>query len=505
MRNLIILLLSLCLSVVIKGQDKQVVVEDFHQEKIDFFADWWQNPAMRFHFPIQKFTDVSLNFSEQDHTAFATQEGSGSNGFLFRANSFFRDTLQSYYGKAWYRKENKEGCRWNTVVDVNRLQPYIIADTLTNKVYAEHYFFSGGYARRFSQIALGAFASYRATTAYKKRDPRPNSTVSDLKVKLGATWRMSAKYSLGFHLDMNKYKQDQSMSIYKEGGSAPLYYLRGLGVADERFSTVITDRSGVANKYKQYIYGVNLTLFPSKQFGFLGTFSSDRGQLNLLKHQGAILLDISSLYSQQFKSSVGYKFRFRNVGYLVKAYGQFQALKGKEYIYRQNMTLLSIAEKYKKTVYTTGGEVLVSYKKGKRNSLTKLNVFYLNTEEQYAGLRATTSNAKKLQSITADLQENLFWKFEKSSLLMKLCLSYRHNLSKDLKTGSLTAERAKETLVLPDYFFETADYLSGQFSIRYDYKLATKYSVYGKVTSGYAKYKNIGNRKFYKLAIGLAF
>ncbi len=506
MRNLFpIVLICLGFSFMVRGQETKKPVEDHHREEIAFFTDWWQNPAMRFSYPLQQFTDVSVSFLQKDNEAFATQKGSDVNKFKFRANSFSKDTTQLYYGKAIYGKWNDGGYKWNTVADVGTLQPYIIADTIGGKMYNEKYFFSGGYAKRFSKISLGAFTSYRAMTAYKKKDPRPNNTVSDLNVRLGSAWEMSTKYTLGLDIHFNKYQQDQHIAVYRDGGGAMLYYLRGLGVADERFSTVITDNSSSSNKYKQNNYGATLSLFPKRQKGFLSTVSFSKIDLELFKYLGKILLNISDLKTNLTKASLGYKFNVKNVGCLLKVYGQYREQKGKEYIYRQNSTLLSTAEKYKNTVYVGGMEALGSYQWKNTNSLTRLNIAYSDQEERYTGLRSITSSAKDVGNITIRLQENLLWDLGKNSLLTKFGVGYRHNLEKDLKTGSLTAERARETLVVPDYLFETSDFVSGQFTLRYDYQLTHKYGVYGKGIYQYAKYQELGNRQQYQIAVGLAF
>ncbi len=139
------------------------------------------------------------------------------------------------------------------------------------------------------------------------------------------------------------------------------------------------------------------------------------------------------------------------------------------------------------------------------NSLTFFNVAYCNQEERYSGVRNSTSSAKDVGNIVLKLQENLLWNFEKSTLLTKFAIGYRHNLRKDLKTGSLTADRAKETLVMPDYLFATSNYMLGNFTLRYDYKLTEKYAIYGKGSCQYANYQDLGNRQYYQIAVGLAF
>ncbi len=506
MRNLS-LILQICLSFLftVKAQESKRIVEDFHEEEITFLSDWWKNPAMRFAYPLQQFTDVSVNFLKKDAKAFAIQEGADTHKFEFRSNSFFKDTKQLYYGSANYSKWNIEGYKWNTIADINLLQPYIIADTIGGKMYNEQYFFSGGYARRFSRIGVGAFASYRAKTAYKKIDPRPNNTVSDLKVRLGTAWKMSSNYTLGGAIDFNKYQQDQSMSVYKDGGGAKIYYLRGLGVADERFSTVITDRSGVGNKYKQNDYGLTLSFFPSQQRGFLSMISFSNANLELLKQRGRTQMSVNELKTNLAKTSLGYKFTMKEVGCLVKLYGQYREQKGKEFIYKQNLTLLTTTEKYKNTEYRAGVEALGRYQWKNISSLTTLNIAYCNQEERYAGVRNSTSNAKNVGNIVLKLQENLLWSFEKSTLLTKFGIGYRHNLRKDLKTGTLTADRARETLVMPDYLFDTSNYILGNFTLRYDYKLTEKYAIYGKGICQYANYQDLGNRQHYQFSVGLAF
>lgn len=504
---------KICLAVLIvisflpkaKGQTSIKVVEDYHKDKIAFFEDWWQNPAMRFAFPIQQFTDVSLNYRQENNEAFATQKGADLNVFTFRANSFFRDTTQLYYGKAMYSKWNVEGYNWNTIADVDLLQPYIVADTIGGKMYNEKYIFAGGYARRFSKFSLGALASFRAMTSYKKKDPRPENTVSDLHLNLGAAWEMSNTYSLGVTFLFKKYTQDNKISIFKDGSGTMLYYLRGLGIADEHFSTVITYNSSPSNKYKLNDYGILLSLFPTEESACLAMLSYEKKDLGFLYQKGTIWQDISDLQTNLAKGSFGYRFQVNDVGFLTKIYGQYGNQIGTEYIYKMNGLLLSTAEKYKNTNYLGGFEVLGTYAWKNVNSLTKLNVAYSSQEERYGNAKKITSSAKDVGNITLNLQENLLWNFEKSAFLAKVALGYRHNLNKDLRAGTLTADGARANLIQPNYLFEISDYFAGQLTLRYDYQLNEKFRIYGKGMCYYANYDDLGNRQYFQIAIGVSF
>lgn len=487
------------------GQKQEVTVEDFLKQEIAYYDTWWDNPAMYFYFPTHHFTDVSIQFNKEQKQAYPIQQGNGQDAFVFRANSFVKKQKELYYGGAIYENNVQKGLSWNTVLNAERLQPYIVGDTIGGNMQKESYFFSGGYAKRLGKVALGTFASYKALFGYDRKDPRPHNTVSDLNVSVGGTLEFLQKYALGLQLSFNKYEQTNVLSIFRDGGSGAIFYLRGLGIDDETFTTVITDKGGTSNKYKQKRYTLGLHCYPLKNKGIVLALDFVNSNLELLQGVGLNSLDITGLTGKKGKGIVGYKFMVKEKPFHVRIYGKINQKKGKEYIYNQSKILLTTSEKYKKEEYRIGIDFLATFrhKKGSRN-YGWADFSYGNSNERYLGLR-TSRSEKKIQHVQFSLADNILWKFNKASLFIKLGVSYRHNLSKSLQTGSLIADTARENLVTPDFLYDTANRIETQTELRYDYLFTKEYRLYTKLNLIYAHYQQMGKNLMCSVGIGLAF
>lgn len=490
-----------------KGQDLQAAVEDYHTEEILFFTDIWHNPTMRFSYPLQQTTDVSLTMGNTKNDAQAVQLGSKSNQFRFRANSFFRDKEKQYlyYGKATYSKGKEKDFRWNTLTDVALLQPYIVADTIGGEMDKEQYFFSGGYAKKLGKITLGGFGSYRAETAYKTLDPRPNNTVSDMNITLGSSIAITTNYQLGWDISYNRYQQNQNLGIYKDGGGAAIFFLRGFGVADEYFTGKITDKSSVANKYKIDSYRTGLSLYPQRNKGWFAAVSYQLFDFRLLSVDKQYN-DVSTFDSYSGKLQIGYKFQVKDRNWAAKGIGLYQQKDGTEYSYNFNNELLNTAPKYKEEKQVAEVEAMGEVvKTEKLKSYFLLGINYERKDISYMGIGRKAVNSEEYSNVTSSVAKIFQWSFPKSFFLVKLNAAYRFNVDEKLQAGTLVAKTAMETLVVPDHKFYTADCLRGSLLLRYDYSLKNAYRIYAKGEFNYTNYSSIGKNTALFFSLGLAF
>ncbi len=475
---------------------------DYMQEQIDYFDSWWQNPAMRFYYPMLRFTDVSFSETITNQSVYNPQKGNKSNNFLFSANSFTKQEHQLFYGAASYSNGIQKNVNWNTLTDVDKLYPYIVADTIADKMYKEQYYFAGGYARRFQKIIAGIFTNYTAATAYDRRDPRPNNTVSNLQITAGVSTSIVSNYCLGVSLQFNQYQQDQSLSLYKDNGSAIVYYLRGFGVADRDFSTVITkNRGGVGNIYKQKQYEANVSLYPKNKKGFFANIGVTMSDLEL--ETGNINQTVAKLENQKGNIALGYKI---NRNYSVKLFGEFAKQEGTEYIYKSSSELINKAKKYKCNNIILGTAIAgkINYSKQLKVNFVA-EVKYRSFEQKYLKIGAEAPNRKKVNNLTFSFTKNVLKQFKKSSLLIKFGAKYRNNLHKELKAGYLITKNAMRNLVEPIYRYETENFLAASLAVRYDYPINSKYNVYAKANVACAYFKNKDKNKLYGIGIGLAF
>ncbi len=475
---------------------------DFMKEQVDYWGLWWQNPAMRFYYPTQHFTDVSLSVSLSNQSVYNPQKGNKSSSILFAAKSFTKQKQQLFYGAANYSNGIQKNIKWNTLTDVDQLYPYIVADTITDKMYKEQYYFSGGYAYQFQKVAVGVFADYTAANAYDRIDPRPNNTVSNLQVVTGISTNILPNYSVGVNLRFNKYQQDQSLSIYKNDNAAAVYYLRGFGVADRDFSSVITKTNGGAdNMYKQKEYELAAQIYPAKGKGFFLALSTIKNKLEL--KTGNLNQTVVTLQSRREKIALGYQFS-RN--YNIKLWAELSSNEGVEYIYKNRTNLINKVKKYKRDGTLLGVDFAgrINYSNQlKSNFIVGIN--YSNDNQQYIRIGSVIANEKKIDNLMFHISKNLLKMAEKSSWLIKLGLVYRDNIDKELKSGYLATKNAIAGLVEPIYRYETENYLAAELGFRYDYFIDAKYSAYIKANTSYTYFKSNDNNQFYRIGVGLSF
>lgn len=477
---------------------------DFEKMKIKLYDAWWQNPAMRFLYPVQHHTELSLNGEWSENKAGLIQEGNALRNFNFRVNSFFKNSKKLYYGKAEYNNGFNSNVKWCNVADNRALYPYIIADTLETKMNKESYLFAGGYATRFRKIGIGLFGSYHAAKSFKEIDPRPLNTSSELNLNIGTTYPFFKHHILGLDFSYEKYQQNQDIRVFKDVHSIKLYFLRGLGVADKYFSKKIYESISLNNKYRKNRFQGNLTLLPTNNSGYIFSLSTGVTDLELLSDDNRIIVNLEK---KQLKTQLGYKFSYNETPFVIKIKGEYNKDKGKEYNYDRGTSLMApiIAPKFKKENYLLEFTAIANYRWNKKvSAYYQLFANYFNDEEKYMALNKA-ANMQKYSNINVGMKTATLIRFKHNSLFFKADLSYRKNNDKVLNVSYLIAPWAKKDLVIPDYNNLTSDVISYKLAMRYDYKINQGFALYGRALFHYAKHIKMAANQYINIGIGLAF
>jgi hypothetical protein len=137
------------------------------------------------------------------------------------------------------------------------------------------------------------------------------------------------------------------------------------------------------------------------------------------------------------------------------------------------------------------------------------NFSWNSTDEKYMKIGNTAINTKKIENISFDLVKNVLQQFNRSHLLLKIEANYRHNLNKKLNVGKLAAPGIIENLVEPNFLYQSANIVSGNLLLRYDYYINKKYAVYVKGNYRYTRFtelnSEINTNKLYSMGLGLTF
>ena len=211
-------------------------------------ADYETNPAQMF---FRDSITVSTAFATADilrqETPVMEQLGDGHTLFGLGAQSYMRLTPESVvWGGAQFVTGKYDNIRWTDCVDYLRVAPYVLGDEAGGDLSTRRYSFSGGYSRRSGSWTWGIDAAYRAEIAYRNRDPRVKTIVSDLDLRLGGTYA-AGTHSVGLAAALNVYNQSCDLDFYSPINTIDTYTLTGMGTVYRRFMGNTNQNSGYSS------------------------------------------------------------------------------------------------------------------------------------------------------------------------------------------------------------------------------------------------------------------
>lgn len=218
---------------------------------------------------------VSARYDRQSD-AVMQQLGRGGHDFTVDAESYTRLSPSScVWGSARFRTGVTRDVRWTDCIDYMRVAPYVLGDAVGGDMSSREYTFSGGYAKDFGRWSVGAEAVYRAEIAYRDRDPRIKTVVSDLAVGPGVSYAVSQRYVLGLDAAIDIYRQNCDLDFYNPVNDINTYPLTGLGTYYKRFTGNTNKNSG----YQSDGYSAGLQLVSTDGYGFNSSFGISHSRM----------------------------------------------------------------------------------------------------------------------------------------------------------------------------------------------------------------------------------
>lgn len=230
------------------------------------------NAAMRYRQYPFSLTTTSLNhYYDQRGDATLVQEGTASRNTSLEVESFVQLSNKSRaFGQASYRNGRREDVRWNENSDFSLIYPYVTGDSIGGFMKEEEYRFMGGYAHRLGAWTLGGQLAYRASIAYRDKDPRPRNVVSDLEASMALARLLNRSYTIGTSVHARKYTQDSSISFLADKGATSVSQMLGMGVEYIRFAGTQT-----STRHAGTGMGGSVDLSPTQGNGFSASLRGD--------------------------------------------------------------------------------------------------------------------------------------------------------------------------------------------------------------------------------------
>ncbi len=198
----------------------------------------YNNPAAKHFRDTLSSSQISLGGLINNNTQKPLlQTGTDKYSWGIHLNSYYvwSDDMK-LWGAASFKSYEKASLAWNSNIDLDKIYPYVIADTVGGTLKGDVYNFKGGFSKAFGRYILGGQLSVGASVAYRKIDPRPLNKSIDLNATLSIGRIFAKKHLLALALKAERYSQNSSIQFMNELGEAKVYHLSGLGMHYVRFA-----------------------------------------------------------------------------------------------------------------------------------------------------------------------------------------------------------------------------------------------------------------------------
>lgn len=255
-------------------------------------------------------------------------EGSSEGKFELIAEGRGLRANKIFWGKVGYSNSANERTAWTNVTDPFRVGPYQVADSIGGDTYSEEYLLNGGVAIPAGKWIMSGEAGYRAGHQYRKTDPRPKSTTTDLYGKLSTGYSFRNKYLVGVTLQAGKYEQELNINVQRDNNKFNFFVMRGFGMYHLQESTYASNFSW---RYKGSNFETTFFFLPSEGSGLSG-YSTMRYE-NIDSYPGGNYIPFS-FKTLSFNNEIGWKkrtehsFRFARLNY------QYNLSKGTERVFQ---------------------------------------------------------------------------------------------------------------------------------------------------------------------------
>lgn len=504
-RYIVLALLFTGLNLMAQSVGNQPSVEDKHLEHAEavsgFRSQLYDNPAWQQSRYATSLNRIGMGYDNRHATSpYMLEDGDGNVFWGGSAEAYLRKGKTALWGFARYKKGTVRNIKYNETEDWRLVYPYVMADTVGGgNSRQEHYDFSGGFATALGKRwTIGGEGRYTALLDYRTRDPRPKNLTSDLKLRIGATYRPWQKYTLGASFAFRRYKQTNEVKFYNELGIPTTFHLTGLATDYYRFRGENTD-----SYYKSTGIGGSLQFAPQKGIdgifaGFTYNYMSMDKIISSLNE-----LPLTNLKHSTQTATIGYVRSFGGNAIGLKVGESYERRKGTENIFGSAASnvypQIAEAPQYRGELTALSWAVFYQYRVAKA-------LYSVETGMNWTMLREKHNDPfRHLKSDTRNnyLRGSAVWHLSKWLVQANAAIAYTHagDLSFD-QTGMATEE------IVPPTEHRIAamscDSWNGNAAVEGQYSFA-KFSVFARLGYQYAHYLSHEHTNYKTIILGIEF
>jgi hypothetical protein len=202
-----------------------------------------------------------FNTANGDYRLFQAPDHSNQYGFY--SNGYVKHGNWKFYGNFNYFDIQEKNIKWVDMIEPYNGNPYTVGDSIGGNYWKEYFKMQGKVAYSLNNlISLGFDVRYDAGIGTKRKDPRPENTITNFDIRPGFVLNFD-KIKLGANFRYQGEKEDVEFNLVTSNHYS-IFYFKGLGAFTSEASTA----SGLNDSYTvSNLYGGSVQLaFDTKLF-----------------------------------------------------------------------------------------------------------------------------------------------------------------------------------------------------------------------------------------------
>lgn len=211
----------------------------------------------------KRFGEAYFGFNSANGDYRLFQAPDHINQYGFYSNGYVKHGDWKFYGNFNYFNIQEKDIKWVDMIEPYSGNPYIIGDSIGGNYWKEYFKMQGKVAYSLNNlISLGFDVRYDAGVGTKRKDPRPENTITNFDIRPGFVLNFN-KIKLGANLRYQGEKEDIDFNLVTSNLYS-IFYFKGLGGYTSEASTA----SGLNDSYTEStLYGGSVQLsFDTKLF-----------------------------------------------------------------------------------------------------------------------------------------------------------------------------------------------------------------------------------------------
>ena len=202
-----------------------------------------------------------FNSGNGDYRLFQAPDHSSQYGFY--SNGYVKHGNWKFYGNFNYFDIQEKDIKWVDMIEPYNGNPYSVGDSIGGNYWKEYFKMQGKVAYSLNKlISLGFDVRYDAGIGTKRKDPRPENTITNFDILPGVVLNFN-KIKLGANFRYQGMKEDINFNLVTSNHYS-IFYFKGLGSYTSEASTA----SGLNDSYTEStLYGGSFQVaFDTKLF-----------------------------------------------------------------------------------------------------------------------------------------------------------------------------------------------------------------------------------------------